>query len=157
VKEIYYIFENENKKKNCSNIKLAANSLSLQQNIPPQLPEWTKLKNHQCFNCPLHSSKVKYCPIAGSIVEVIDFFQASASYEKITMKVESKNRNYVKDTTIQRGMSSMLGMFLVSSGCPVLTKLKPVVKFHLPFADYINFTVAENMLNEIDDLCEDIE
>ncbi|MDN5353885.1 MAG: hypothetical protein PWQ09_641 [Candidatus Cloacimonadota bacterium] len=73
------------------------------------------------------------------------------------MKVESKNRNYVKDTTIQRGVSSMLGMFLVSSGCPVLTKLKPVVKFHLPFADYINFTVAENMLNEIDDLCEDIE
>lgn len=224
-----YIFEKEGHEKKRFDINLDANTLSLQQPTPESLPEWTLLKTHQCSNCPLDTTKIEYCPVAAAIVDVINFFKASVSYEKIKVIVESKNRNYVKDTTLQRGVSSMLGIYMVSSGCPILAKLKPMVKFHLPFADlqetmyravsmhlvkqfvkkrkgmeaaidlrglvkiyeevhavneafhhrlstikgedanvnaliildnfadYINFTLDENMLNEIDELFEDLE
>jgi hypothetical protein len=29
---------------------------------------------------------------------------------------------------------SLLGIYMVASGCPIMEKLKPMVRFHLPFA-----------------------
>jgi hypothetical protein len=49
--------------------------------------------------------------------------------------LETEEREYSKRTSLQKGVSSMLGIIMVTSGCPILNKLKPMVRFHLPFAN----------------------
>ena len=35
---------------------------------------------------------------------------------------------------VQMGVSSLLGVIMTTSGCPIMAQLKPMVRFHLPFA-----------------------
>lgn len=46
----------------------------------------------------------------------------------------TEERTYSKDTLLQQGLASLLGIVMTTSGCPVLEPLKPMVRFHLPFA-----------------------
>jgi hypothetical protein len=48
--------------------------------------------------------------------------------------VETPERTYFKETTLQKGLSSIIGIYMVTSNCPVMDKLRPMVRFHLPFA-----------------------
>ena len=48
--------------------------------------------------------------------------------------VETEARRYVKSTSLQEALSSLIGLHMVTSGCPVMGKLKPLVRHHLPFA-----------------------
>ena len=57
------------------------------------------------------------------------------SYDVVDITIESRERLYVKkQVSIQHALSSMLGIIMVTSGCKDLDMLKPMVKFHLPFA-----------------------
>lgn len=97
------------------------------------LPEWTKLENFKCSHCPLDSTKNEYCPVAVSLIDIIEFFSDSASYESCDLTIETEPRNYSKHTSLQTGVSGLIGILMVTSGCPVMGKLKPMVRFHLPF------------------------
>lgn len=97
------------------------------------LPDWTGMDYFKCDHCPLNTELVKHCPLAASLSEVVDFFSEIASYENVKIEVETSNRNYVKETSVQEGVSSLLGIMMVTSGCPYMAKLRPLVKFHLPF------------------------
>lgn len=107
-------------------------------------PEWTELKFHQCPTCPLDPALDKFCPIAVNLVDVVEFFRDSLSYEQADILVETEARGYVKRTTLQEGISSIVGIYMVTSGCPVMDKLRPMVRTHLPFA-----TVEETMYRVI--------
>jgi len=48
--------------------------------------------------------------------------------------VETQERKYLKKVPLQTGLSSLLGIYMVTTGCPILEKLKPMVRYHLPFA-----------------------
>ena len=122
------------------------NNKKFEINIDPQtlevireqekdLPEWTKLKNFKCSHCPLDESKNEFCPLAISIRQVLLFFNDVPSYEKTKVTVNAKERQYVKNVDIQTGVSSLMGIIMPTSGCPILAKLKPMVKFHLPFSN----------------------
>jgi len=63
------------------------------------------------------------------------FFNDVPSYEKTKVTVNAKERQYVKNVDIQTGVSSLMGIIMPTSGCPILAKLKPMVKFHLPFSN----------------------
>lgn len=121
------------------------NNKKFEINIDPQalevireqennLPEWTKLKSFKCPHCPLDEDKNEYCPLAISIRQVLLFFNDVPSYEKTKVTVNAKERQYVKNVDIQTGVSSLMGIIMPTSGCPILAKLKPLVKFHLPFS-----------------------
>jgi len=97
-------------------------------------PTWTELKNFKCPNCTLDEKTSKYCPIAVNIIELVDFFKESISYEEADVIVNSDAREYRKHTTLQKGVSALIGIYMVTSGCPVMEKLKPMVRYHLPFA-----------------------
>ena len=99
----------------------------------PELPEWTRLKFSQCENCPL-SDEVSHCPVAVNLARVVDAFRADVSYETSDITVETPQRTYVKNTTLQKGLSSIIGVYMVTSDCPILDKLRPMSRFHLPFA-----------------------
>lgn len=96
-------------------------------------PEWTRLKFHQCENCPLDPS-VEYCPVAVNLANLVESFQDSISFEKTRVTVITKERTFEKETTLQKGLSALIGIYMVTSNCPIMDKLRPMVRFHLPFA-----------------------
>ena len=52
----------------------------------------------------------------------------------MTAPCSTEDRIYAKNTTIQQGLSPLIGIIMTTSGCPTLEHLKPMVRFHLPFA-----------------------
>lgn len=101
---------------------------------------WTRLEFHQCKNCSFDAESVSNCPIALSIKELISEFRERVSHEKAEVRVVTRERTYYENTTMQRGLSSILGILMVSSGCPVMDKLRPMVRFHLPFPSIMETT-----------------
>lgn len=116
------------------NIKLDNKTLDLIQTIKGPYPKWTELKYFKCLNCPLEEEKREFCPVAVSLVELINFFMSSISYEEVDVSIEVEERRYTKHTSLQKGLSSLIGIYMVTSGCPILEKFKPMVRHHLPFA-----------------------
>ena len=99
------------------------------------LQPWAKLENKKCPNCTLDPQENKYCPIANNLTKVIEIFNNSNSAKKVEVTLRSEARNYVKETSVQSGLSSLVGIIMVSSGCPILDKLRPLVRYHLPLAN----------------------
>jgi Domain of unknown function (DUF6901) len=100
-----------------------------------ELPAWTALSFCQCPNCPLDPAVHPRCPVAANLVDVVDVFKESVSYEEVDVSVEAHGRSYVKRTSLQQAASSLIGIFMVTSGCPILNRLRPMVDTHLPFMD----------------------
>jgi len=46
-----------------------------------------------------------------------------------------------KRTTVDEALSSLMGIIMVTSGCPILDHLKPMARFHLPFASAVETTI----------------
>ncbi len=111
-------------------------TLELRSGPSPSKPEWTKLKFHQCENCPL-SDDVEFCPVAVNLATLIEEFKFNHSTDNAFVVVDGPDRSYVKEATVQKGLSSIMGIVMVTSNCPVLDKLRPMVRFHLPFATSI--------------------
>ena len=99
-----------------------------------KLPAWLKLEFEQCAICPLKSENQTFCPAAIDVYKIIDAFNPHRSFDKVKVKVISPEREYYKECDIQTGLNSLLGLVMASSGCPVVSRLKPMAKFHLPFS-----------------------
>ncbi|MEX2089727.1 MAG: hypothetical protein WEB62_08135 [Bacteroidota bacterium] len=128
-----YLFRYEDGREKEFNIELDGETLALIPAEQAEPPEWTKLKYSQCRNCPLPDT-VTHCPVAVNLGRLVDAFRDDVSYESTTITVETPQRTYVKKTTLQKGLSSIIGVYMVTSDCPVLDKLRPMSRFHLPFA-----------------------
>ncbi len=115
-------------------IFLKPDTLELVREPYVDLPDWTKLEFHKCPNCTLTKEEHLYCPVAASLVDIIDYFKNLVSFEKAEVRVEAKERTYLQLIDLQKGVSSIMGIFTVTCGCPVLSTLRPMVRFHLPFA-----------------------
>ncbi len=98
------------------------------------LPGWCKLDFHQCPNCPLPTGPQTYCPLASRLVRLMATCQNVLSYDKVKMEVITPERMVTKNTTAQRAVSSLMGLVMATSGCPHMTFLKPMARYHLPFA-----------------------
>ena len=114
-------------------MRLDANTLALVPAKSVPKPAWTKLKYFQCANCPL-GDDVEDCPVAVSLSALVETFKDAISFEHTTVRVETVERAYEKETTLQKGLSSIIGIYMVTSNCPVMDQLRPMVRFHLPFA-----------------------
>ena len=95
-------------------------------------PDWTKLSFNQCADCPLDEKTSPQCPAAVNIMDLVDFCSDLRSYDEVNLTVDANERQYVLKTSLQRGISSLLGIYMVSSGCPIMEKLKPMVRYHVP-------------------------
>lgn len=130
----HYTFTFPDGRKKEFDVKLDAETLALIHQKDPLYPQWAKLEYHQCSVCPFDVSAHEYCPVAVSLEELIDFFKDSISYEKVDVTIGTESRTYAKHSSLQKGVSSLLGIYMVTTGCPIMEKLKPMVRFHLPFA-----------------------
>jgi hypothetical protein len=97
------------------------------------LPEWTRLGFHKCANCPLDEAGHARCPAAVGLVDVIELFRERVSFEQVEISITSAAREYRTRAPLQRGISALMGLIMASSGCPILSKLRPMVETHLPF------------------------
>ena len=115
-------------------IRVGAQTLDLVPTPRDHHPAWSALGYHQCPNCPLHQDQHSHCPIATNLVDLVDFFKETMSYDEVDVTIETDQRQYTKHTSVQQALSSLLGIYMVTSGCPVMDRLRPMVRFHLPFA-----------------------
>lgn len=116
-------------------VELRRPDLTVQGDLSAILPQWTRLGFQQCANCPLSTDTCTRCPVAARLVPVVVQFRDCPSTEQVTMTVRTQARSFEKRCSIQEGLSSLVGLVMVTSGCPVLDKLRPMVLTHLPFAD----------------------
>jgi heterodisulfide reductase subunit C len=127
-----FLFKNEVKRE--FNIELDSVTLNLIKTENKSCPKWTKLSCFKCPNCLLDERQYEFCPIAVNMADVIDYFSHFVSYESVEVIVTAPERKYIKRVSLQHGVSSLIGIYMVTSGCPVMENLKPMVRFHLPFA-----------------------
>ncbi len=120
--------------------------------IRDDLPAWTKLSCQQCKNCPLREVDTPTCPVAGQLVDVVELFAGMVSFERVSVRVTVPERTYEQhDLPVQVALSSLLGLYMVTSGCPVMAHLRPLVRFHLPFAselETITRAVSMHLLDQ---------
>jgi hypothetical protein len=107
-------------------------------------PSWTKLQCEQCDHCPLDGMKSLRCPIAQNLSHVADSFKDTISHKDVMIKVGTAQRLYLKKSTVQEGLFSIFGLIMATSGCPHMSFLKPMARFHLPFS-----TLEETMVRSL--------
>jgi hypothetical protein len=98
------------------------------------LPDWARLEFHQCPNCPLKPEQQSACPVAANLVSMVHAFGKLTSHDEVSVEVTTPERVISTHTTLQRGVSSLLGLVMATSPCPHTSYLKPMARFHLPFA-----------------------
>lgn len=97
-------------------------------------PHWTHLDFHRCNNCPLQSATTLLCPLAQALAQPVRMLGGVLSYDEVDVEVITPERHILNHTTAQSGISAMMGLIIATSGCPHMTFLKPMARFHLPFA-----------------------
>lgn len=115
-------------------LRLDASNLRLITERPPDLPLWAMLEYNKCAVCPQRAQERAYCPIAENLATLVEEFRNFLSHESVHVTVTTAERTYSKETTVQGGLSPIMGIIMTTSGCPVMEQLKPMVRFHLPFA-----------------------
>lgn len=97
-------------------------------------PEWTRLGFHQCANCPLQAEQSPHCPPAVDLAPVIAAFAPIISHLEARVDVETPERTISKDCQVQQALSSLVGLIMATSACPILGQLRGLARTHLPFA-----------------------
>lgn len=95
---------------------------------------WAALEYQQCSNCTLNKATSPFCPVAVNLTPMLRLCSSLDSYQTVRLKVVTAERTISGDTTVQRALSSILGLIMATSPCPHTEFLKPMARFHLPLA-----------------------
>ena len=109
-------------------------------------PDWTALAYNQCKCCPLSVATQAVCPIAVNISDLVDRFKNILSHKNCLVVCETVDRTYSKKTSAMEGLTSVFGIIMATSDCPVMNFLKPMARFHLPFSSVEETTARSTSL-----------
>jgi len=112
-----------------------AASFRLSNAPPADPPFWTELNFNQCANCPLSAERQTHCPAAVQMAAALEPLKALVSFDTVGVTVVESERTVYAQTTAQQAMSSVLGLIMATAGCPWTDRLRPMARFHLPFAN----------------------
>jgi hypothetical protein len=115
-------------------LRFEARTHQLQLPTDSPRPDWARLSCHRCPNCPLADTE-QWCPAALGLATILPDFAGRVSHERAVVEVGTTNRTVVAKTTLQSGLASLIGLICATSGCPMTKFLRPMARFHLPFAD----------------------
>lgn len=102
--------------------------------LPAEPPAWTELGFCQCANCPLQKTEHPHCPAALHMAATIEELKSLVSYDTVAVTVTQAERTIKVQTSAQNAMVSVLGLIMATAGCPWTDRLRPMARFHLPFA-----------------------
>ena len=105
--------------------------------LPTEPPFWTELGFCRCANCPLDDRVSTHCPAALQMASAVEPLKALASFDTVGVTVMEAERTVHAETTAQQAMSSVLGLIMATAGCPWTDHLRPMARFHLPFANEV--------------------
>lgn len=113
-----------------------------------EYPAWTELTFKQCGNCPLNPKEHSHCPVAIDAKEIILGFREILSCSTTHVRVITPEREYFKACDAQTGLRALIGFVMATSACPILSKMRGMAHYHLPFAsiDEIVFRVTSSYL-----------
>src|SRR5713101_4086811 len=131
---IRYRFDLPDGSQKSLDLTFGATDFRLSNEAPAAPPFWTALTFNQCANCPLNSADHPHCPAALQIASAVDLLKALVSFDTVGVTVTQAERTIYAETTAQAAMSSVLGLIMATSGCPWTDRLRPMARFHLPFA-----------------------
>ena len=118
-----------------SELDITLDRVHLEPISHPQKPaSWTALDKQPCDNCPLSKEQYPHCPLAVALAPLIQEFSTRSSLDQVDIVVTTEDRTTSTKTTLQRGLSSLLGLVMATSGCPHTALFKPMARFHLPFS-----------------------
>ncbi len=129
-----YIIKFDNAEEKIIDIQLDPVTLTVPPKKDGDFPQWALLDCDKCSICPYNSASHKYCPIALNLAEVTRIFSDKASSMTVDVRVVTGEREYFKRTSLESALSSVIGIYMVTSGCLAMDVLKPMVRYHLPFA-----------------------
>jgi hypothetical protein len=132
----HYRFTSPTGRNRAFHVQLDPDTLGLVARGRAAYPPWTTLKHHQCPPCPLDPASHPRCPVAANLVDVVESFADGTSCEMTDIEIAAAQRTYKKQAPLQDGVSALVGLYMVTSGCPVLDKLRPLVATHVPFASH---------------------
>lgn len=127
-------------------IQLDPVTLTMLPASPEPYPPWTQLSYKQCQCCPLSPQTTLYCPIAVNITELVDCFKDILSHKDCMVVCETMDRTYSKKTSAMDGLTSVFGIVMATSNCPIMNFLKPMARFHLPFSSVEETTARSTSL-----------
>lgn len=133
-KKIKYIFKVSDSHSFEYEIDLNRNHNYINQDITNK--DWVKLEFSKCSICTLSAADFKVCPVVYELYDISEFFNNLKSYELVETIVITDERIYSKKTDAQSAMNSLIGLVMATSECPILSRLKSMAYFHLPFASY---------------------
>ncbi len=116
--------------------------------IQSDYPVWTELDFKQCGNCPLNPEEYSHCPVAIDAKEIFLGFKEILSSSVANVRVITPEREYFKRCDAQTGLRALIGFVMATSQCPILSKMRGMAHYHLPFAsiDEIVFRVSSSYL-----------
>lgn len=132
--DIQYKFTLPNHTSEVFDLQLESKDLILMNNMPSSLPTWTDLEYYQCPNCILDPTLYTYCPLSANLVTIVRRFKGLLSFDEVTIDVITNERTVSQKTTVQRGISSLMGLVIATSGCPHTAYFRPMARFHLPLS-----------------------
>ena len=89
------------------------------QGRPRNLPNGSKPVSTSVPNCTLDPAATPYCPQAANLLPIIRAFDDVPSYEPVYVKVVKDDREVSQNTTVAKGVSSLMGLLIATCGCPV--------------------------------------
>jgi hypothetical protein len=134
--QVEYVFTFPDGKKEIFHYGFNDNPFELVQKPIDNPPEWIQLEFNQCENCSLKTNETPYCPQAANLLPLIRTFDDVVSYEPVYLEVVTNNRTFSQETTVARGVSSLMGLLIATCGCPATQFFIPMGRFHLPLASH---------------------
>ena len=99
-------------------------------NACTDIPDWVKLKNHQCTICPYKSEDMTYCPAAFDIQDIIAHCCNCISYEKVNLSRVTDESTVIVNTDMQRALFAVITERAISSACTVLNSRQWTVNYY---------------------------
>jgi hypothetical protein len=115
-------------------VRLDPNTFEAVESTPANPPAWTALSFQQCPNCPLDTQTQAYCPAALRLIPVMEKCGRLNPYASTQVEVTTAERHVSAQRPLQKGLGSLIGLLIATSGCPRTAFLMPMARFHLPFA-----------------------
>ena len=104
-------------------------------------PDWTKLDNNQCQNCPLKKTVFSHCPAALDLDKVMADFQKTPASTKVNVRVATPEREYSKRVTLEEGVRALMGLIRATSACTVCNSLRANARHHLEFGSSVAISI----------------
>ncbi len=132
---IDYRFTLPNKRRVEIDLLFDRSKIVLKGKMKKNPPFWTELGFHQCPHCPIDEKSFPQCPVALNLVTVYQRMGKLMSFDRVTVNVITEQRKFHVRCSAQEAISSIMGLMIAASHCPHTHFLKPMARFHLPFAN----------------------